>query len=217
MFLQIGHSAFQSVLKHHCGYNSEVLLCNCPFCCMCGWNDPDLGAPGGDRLSPPGSPSHGCPERCSFLLKCLHLRGPAGSAHTLPRAWQGTTSSELHSVTLVCLLCGALTVRKASLSWSSFKSSLKCHFLQEALHDRLQITFPPAPLSALPGVCSVWLQDSPLSGAEFPENRTITFPSSALVCSRHRGSPMIGCSMMMAEWVIMTCLVFINRQIGSSA
>lgn len=32
MFLQIEHSAFQSVLEHHCGYNScEVLLCNAPF------------------------------------------------------------------------------------------------------------------------------------------------------------------------------------------
>lgn len=32
MILQIEHSAFQSVLKHHCGYNScEVLLCNGPF------------------------------------------------------------------------------------------------------------------------------------------------------------------------------------------
>ena len=32
MFLQIEHSAFQGVLKHHCGYSSwEVLLCNCPF------------------------------------------------------------------------------------------------------------------------------------------------------------------------------------------
>ena len=154
MFLRTEHSAFQSVLKHHCGYNREVLLCGCPFCCTCGWNDPDLGAPGGDRMSPPGSP--GDTWMSWGLLfppgpRRLHPRGPTGSAHTLPRAWQGTTSGELHSVTLVCLLGAALTIRKASLSWSGFESSLKCHFLQEALHDRLQITFPPAPLSALPG------------------------------------------------------------------
>ena len=55
--------------------------------------------------------------------------------------------------------------------------------------------FPPV-ITALPRACTVWLRDSPSLGSEFPENRTFTFPSSALVHARHRASSMIICSMM---------------------
>ena len=172
MFLQTEHSAVQSVLKHHCGYNREVLLCGCPFCCTCGWNDPDLGAPGGDRMSPPGSPSHGCPEGCSFHLDraarvCPHT--PASLArhylqwtalgHPGLFAGRGPNHKEGLPLLIWFRVFTQMSLPPGSPPWQAADHVPSC-----------------APLCSS-RVCSVWLQVSPLSGAEFPENRTITFPS----------------------------------------